>query len=83
MHPYNKNDRIFRTLTNGYFFTILPSNSRLGQIKLSYFPIHCSFMIHFIIVSPSTIAVAQWLRCCATNGKVAGSIPDGVIGIFH
>jgi len=29
------------------------------------------------------IAVAQWLRCCATNRKVAGSIPDGVIGIFH
>ena len=26
--------------------------------------------------------VAQWLRCCATNQKVAGSIPDGVI-IFH
>jgi len=28
-------------------------------------------------------AVAQWLRCCATNRKFAGSIPDGVIGIFH
>ena len=29
-------------------------------------------------------AVAQWLRCYATkNGKVAGSIPNGVIGIFH
>ena len=28
-------------------------------------------------------AVAQWLRCCATNRKVAGSIPDGFIGIFH
>ena len=28
-------------------------------------------------------AVAQWLRCCATNRKVAGSIPHGVIGIFH
>ena len=27
--------------------------------------------------------VAQWLRCCATNWKVAGSILDGVIGIFH
>ena len=27
--------------------------------------------------------VAQWLRCCATNWKVAGSIPNGVIGIFH
>jgi len=29
------------------------------------------------------IAVAQWLRCCSTNRKVAGSIPAGVIGIFH
>jgi hypothetical protein len=28
-------------------------------------------------------AVAQWLRYCATNWKVAGSIPDGVIGFFH
>ena len=28
-------------------------------------------------------AVAKWLRRCATNRKVAGSIPDGVIGIFH
>jgi hypothetical protein len=27
--------------------------------------------------------VAQWLRYCATNWKVAGLIPDGVIGIFH
>jgi len=25
---------------------------------------------------------AQWLRCCATNWKVAGSIPDGVSGFF-
>ena len=28
-------------------------------------------------------AVAQWLRCCATNRKAAGPIPAGVIGIFH
>ena len=28
-------------------------------------------------------AVAQWLRCCATNRKVAGSIPVGVNGIFY
>jgi len=27
-------------------------------------------------------AVAQWLRCCATNRKVAGSIPASVIGFF-
>jgi len=27
-------------------------------------------------------AVAQWLKCCATNRKVAGSIPAGVRGFF-
>ena len=26
--------------------------------------------------------VAQWLRFCATNRKVAGSIPAGVSGFF-
>ena len=25
----------------------------------------------------------SWLRHCATSQKVAGSIPDGVIGNFH
>ena len=25
----------------------------------------------------------SWLRHCATSRKVTGSIPDGVIGIFH
>jgi len=28
-------------------------------------------------------AVAQGLRCCATNRKVGGSILAGVNGIFH
>ena len=30
----------------------------------------------------SGTAVAQWLRYCATNRKVAGSIPAGVCGFF-
>jgi hypothetical protein len=40
-------------------------------------------------VSPGTrrhwgpLMVAQWLRYCATNRKVVGSIPDCVIEIFH
>jgi len=25
----------------------------------------------------------SWLRHCATNRQVTGSIPDGVTGIFH
>jgi len=47
----------------------------------------CIYGTNFIcLVLHSVIggtAVAQWLRCCATNRKVAGSIPAGVIGIFH
>jgi len=27
--------------------------------------------------------VPQWLRCCATNQKVASLIPDGVIEMLH
>ena len=35
------------------------------------------------VLSTVGTAVAQWLRCCATNRKVAGSIPEVVTGIFH
>jgi hypothetical protein len=31
----------------------------------------------------SIVAAVLWLKHRYTNGKVAGSIPDGVIGIFH
>jgi len=34
-------------------------------------------------IIPVRTAVAQWLRCCATIRKVAGSIPAGVTGTFH
>jgi len=40
------------------------------------------FKLRRIIFFAGT-AVVQCLRFCATNRKVAGSIPDGVIGIFH
>ena len=34
------------------------------------------------IMGGAGTAVAQWLRCCATNRKVAVSIPAGVSGFF-
>jgi hypothetical protein len=40
-------------------------------------------LINTLYMNSLGTAVAQWLRYCATNRKVAGSIPDGVIGIFH
>ena len=36
------------------------------------------YMYMYIYISGT--AVAQWLRCCATNRKFAGPIPVGVSG---
>jgi hypothetical protein len=41
-----------------------------------------AYIMRFVLKKQGT-AVAQCLRYCATNRKVAGSIPDGVNGIFH
>ena len=41
---------------------------------------HCG-VVKVLFVFRGT-AVAQWLRCCATNRKVAGSVPAGVSGFF-
>jgi len=48
-----------------------PSSSKIS------IPIYPTYYI------TSGTGVAQWLRCCTTKQKVAGSISDGVIGIFH
>jgi hypothetical protein len=50
-------------------------------ISLKLFFINTVILIAIKIVQEPM--VAQWLRHCATNWKVMGSIPDGVIGIFH
>jgi len=34
------------------------------------------------LLQPEGTAVAQWLRCCATNRKVAGLISASVSGFF-
>jgi len=39
-------------------------------------------MIFSVTTIPLGTAVTQWLGCCATNWKVAGSIPAGVSGFF-
>ena len=50
--------------------------------KERYFPLVSNYLIYYFYPVINILlgtAVAQWLRCCATNRKVAGSIPDGVI----
>ena len=55
-------------------------------MKLSF--IQC-FVVSRIVAESSVFyqykqvkTVAQWLRCCATNRKVAGSTPAGVSRFF-
>jgi len=38
--------------------------------------LQCVMMNIFCIINYKGTAVALWLRCCAANRKVAGSIPD-------
>ena len=44
-------------------------------INSLWFANFCSLTLKYL-----GTAVAKWLRCCATNQKVAGSIPAGVSG---
>ena len=48
-----------------------------------YSCLHFCNICHLHFILNMYVQSAQWLRCCATNRKVAGSIPAGVIGIFH
>jgi len=46
----------------------------------------CAWRVRLITELPIAIGITRWcswLRHCARNRKVAGSIPDGVTGIFH
>jgi hypothetical protein len=69
-----------RSLSQGSFITLSLSLSLKFVIifaRTTLPPFCLSYPI------PLATAVAQWLRYCATNRNVAGSIPDGVTGIFH
>jgi hypothetical protein len=57
----------------------------MGVLLLSYVHLLYYVRIAFVNLDTGLLArtVAQWLKFCATNRKVAGSIPDGVIGFFR
>jgi hypothetical protein len=65
-------------------------NGLLGSVKdkefirqLRHYHIHmCNTYLELVYYKSGTV-VAQWLRYCATNRKVVGSIPGGVTGSFH
>jgi hypothetical protein len=59
-------------------------NSEFIFFNLSKKQLHAQYLCFIIcLLRLLGTAVAQWLRYCTTNRKVAGSIPDYAIGIFH
>jgi len=60
-------------------FTTAASNRNYDLKKSQFF--------HVLLFGPMlynwVTRWGSWLRHCATSEKVAGSIPEGVIGIFH
>jgi len=65
---------------------LYPFYSRILLVPLlNYFKSnpHLSCLFVTIIFITADTRWRSWLRHCATSRKVAGSIPDGVTGIFH
>jgi hypothetical protein len=59
-----------------------PTVNYLTERSLVKIPALTHGQLHMLVIYTGH-AAAQWLRHRATNWKVAGSIPNGVIGIFH
>ena len=63
---------------------LVECKSQPAAVAVPYsFKLHASHQhyYHYYCILWGT-GVAQWLRCCATNRKVAGSIPAGVSRFF-
>ena len=65
--------------------TVVEKMSKIFAVCYPFIKTSKTLLIIILIMSLFLMgtAVAQWLRCCATNRKVAGSMPACVIGIFH
>jgi hypothetical protein len=62
--------------------TIIRTPLENFQNKVNVYIIYISLYIYILHCLATGTAVVQWLKYCATNWKVAGSIPDGVTGFF-
>ena len=76
------------SLNSGYEFPEdgrdVPKHVEVLKDSSDLFVILCICLVFSAnILNKVGTAIAQWLRCCATNRKVAGSIPDDITGIFH
>ena len=60
---------------------VLAALGHLESSSLPGGPFHVTE--RYLCCSLSLSQIHSWLRHCATSREVAGSIPDGIVGIFH
>ena len=78
--------RFNSSVLNGFWIVFSGSLRKLKILEV--FRLHTAVAENIVVIIYRLYgfcwrtAVAQWLRCCATNGKVAGSIPAGVSAFF-
>ena len=64
----------------GYYYY---SNNTIVLVNILSTISNCTIVLVIILSYYCGTRWRSWLRHCATSRKVAGSIPNGVIGIFH
>jgi hypothetical protein len=52
-------------------------------ISVPHFSYTSIIRLDIVLLLQNSVKKASWLWHCATSRQVAGSIPDGVTGIFH
>jgi len=80
--------KVLPTSKQAVHSVLLNRRRRVGKISCDLAKVceclnHEVLHIKLYLYAIKGTTVAQWLRCCATNQKIAGSILDGIIGIFH
>jgi len=78
--------RFKSSVLNGLWTVLAEAICKLKILEV--FRLHTAGAEHIVVIICRLYgfiwrtAVAQWLRCCATNGKVADSIPAGVSAFY-
>ena len=80
--PQSMNDTNNVTLHRTYLRRSMEGNP-MTSLMVIFFSFPITILVQITQGKGDRGRVAQWLRCCATNRKVAGSIPTGVIEISH
>jgi hypothetical protein len=61
----------------------IPRKSHVSRLYIVAAVLYLQFVLRVMLFCPWNMFSTCTLAYCATNRKVAGSIPDAVIGIFH